>query len=87
MNLVIYVDDIIVTESNSDGIDKVKEHLKTQIVTKDMSRSRYFLEIEVTHIKHRVVLFQRKYALDLLQETRLLCCKTVHILTNTDTDL
>ena len=66
MNLVIYVDDIPVTESNGDGIEKVKEHLKIQIVTKDMGRSRYFLKIEITYIKHRVVLSQRKYALDLL---------------------
>ena len=44
-------------------------------VTKDMERPKYFLRIEVTHQKHSVFFSQRKYALDLLEKTRLLGCK------------
>jgi len=34
--LVVYVDDILLTESDGDGIEKAKEHLKTQFVIKDI---------------------------------------------------
>ena len=36
MILIVYVDDILLTESDIDGIEKAKEYLKTQFVTKDM---------------------------------------------------
>jgi len=35
-----------------DSIEKAKEYLKTQIVTKDMDMPRYMLRIEITHSKH-----------------------------------
>ena len=34
--LVVYVDDILLIESDIDGIKKAKKYLKTQFVTKDM---------------------------------------------------
>jgi len=37
-------------------------------VIKDMGMPRYFLESEIAHSKHGVVLSQRKYVLDLLYE-------------------
>ena len=40
-----------------------------------MGRSKYFLGIEVAHQKHSILLSQRKYALDLLEEAGLLGCK------------
>ena len=40
-----------------------------------MGRPKYFLGIEIAHQKHSILLSQRKYALDLLEETRLLGCK------------
>ena len=50
-------------------------YLKYHFVTKDIRHSKYFLGIEVAHQKHSVLLSQRKYALDLLEETELLGCK------------
>ena len=44
-------------------------------VIKDMGRLKYFLEIEFAYTRDRMALSQRKYALDLLQETGLLRCK------------
>jgi len=52
-----------------------------------MGRPRYFLEMEIAHSKHRVIFSQRKYALDLLQETGLLGCKTLCNLMDIDADL
>jgi len=49
-----------------------------------MGMPRCFLRIEIAHSKHSVVLFQRKCALDLVQETRLLGCKLLHTLMDTD---
>ena len=56
-------------------------------MTKDMGRPRYFLKIEIAYSKHGVVFSQQKYTLDLLQETGLLGCKTVHTPIGTDIDL
>ena len=40
-----------------------------------MGKPRYFLEIEVAYQKHGLLLSQRKYTLDLLEETGMLGCK------------
>ena len=67
--LAVYVGDILLTSSDSAGLLETKEYLKRNFVTKDMERPKYFLGIEVAHKKHSVFLSQRKYALDLLEET------------------
>jgi len=50
--LVVYVDDILPTQSDVDSIGKAKKYLKTQFVIKDLGRPRYFLTIETAHNKH-----------------------------------
>ena len=70
--LTVYVDDILVTDNDVKGI---VEHLHTYFVTKDMGKPRYFLGIEFAYANGRMALSQRKYVLDLLQETGLLGCK------------
>nr|CAN76133.1 hypothetical protein VITISV_036298 [Vitis vinifera] len=59
--LVVYVDDIIITGSDQDDLGKLK----------------YFLGIEIAQSSSSVVLSQRKYALDILEETGMLDCKPV----------
>jgi len=51
-----------------------------------MKKSRYFLKIEVTHNKHKVVLSQWKYALNLQQEAGPLDFKPVHTSMDVDID-
>ena len=63
------------TDSDSARLLETKEYLKRWFVTKGMGRLKYFLDIEVAHQKYSVLLSQRKYALNLLEETRLLECK------------
>ena len=58
VTFAVYVDDILLSRSNVDGIKKAKEYLKTQFVIKDMSMPRYFFRIEIAHSKHRVILAQ-----------------------------
>ena len=43
--LAIYVDNILVTESNRAGVDESRAFLKKHFVTKDIARLRYFLGI------------------------------------------
>ncbi|RVW82293.1 Retrovirus-related Pol polyprotein from transposon RE1 [Vitis vinifera] len=75
--LVVYVDDIVITGSDQDGIQKLKQHLFTHFQTKDLGQLKYFLGIEIAQSSSGVVLSQRKYALDILEETGMLDCKPV----------
>ena len=67
--LVVYVDDIVITGSDSKGISSLKSFLQSQFHTKDLGMLRYFLGIEVMRSKNKIFLSLRKYVLDLLSET------------------
>ena len=75
--LVIYVDNIVITGSDQVGIQKLKEHLHQHFQTKDLSRFRYFLSIEVAQSGNDISISQRKHALDILEETGMVNCKPV----------
>ena len=45
--LVVYVDDIVITCSDQNGIQKLKQHLFTHFQTKDLGKLKYFLGIEI----------------------------------------
>ena len=47
--LVVYVDDILLTDNDPRGLLETKEYLKRHFVTKDMVRPIYFLGIEIAH--------------------------------------
>jgi hypothetical protein len=72
--LLVYVDDIIVTRDDTPGIAHVKERLGKVFDVKDLGVLKYFLGIEVAHSRHGISLSQRKYTLDLLQDTSMLGC-------------
>ena len=71
------MDDIIITGSDQDGIQKLKQYLFTQFQIKDLGKLKYFMKIEIAQSSSRVVLFQRKYALDILEETSMLDSKSI----------
>ena len=73
--LVIYVDDILLTSNDEAGISATKAYLRTHFAIRDLKTSRYFLGIKFAYQSGKLVLSQRKYALDLLQKTILLGCK------------
>ena len=74
--LSVYVDDILLAGSDSVALAETKEYLKRYFVTKDMRKPTYFLGIEVAYQKHDgLLLSQKKYTLDLLEETDMLECK------------
>ena len=75
--LIVYVDDIIITGTDQDGIQKLKQHLFSHFQTKDLGKLKYFLGIEVAQSNSGVVISQRKYNLDILTDTGMLDCKPV----------
>nr|CAN79672.1 hypothetical protein VITISV_012210 [Vitis vinifera] len=75
--LVVYVDDIDITGSDQDDIQKLKQHLFTHFQTKNLGKLKYLLGIEIAQSSSGVVLSQRKYALDILKETGMLDCKPI----------
>ena len=70
--LIIYVDDIIISGSDSTGIANLKTYFSKHFHTKDLGALRYFLGIEVACSSQGIFLSQRKYVLDLFSETGLL---------------
>ena len=73
--LIVYVDDIILTGNDAREIVKLKKLLAAEFEIKDLGALRYFLEMEVARSKEGIVISQRKYILDLLNETGMLGCK------------
>ncbi|KAK8946894.1 hypothetical protein KSP39_PZI006799 [Platanthera zijinensis] len=69
--LIVYVDDIVLTGDDVDGISEVKSFLNDQFEVTDLGHLRYFLGIEVARSSRCIYISQRKYILDLLQQTGL----------------
>ena len=59
--LIVYVDDIVITDSDQDGIQKLKQHIFNHFQTKDLGKLKYFLVIEIAQSNSGVVMSQRKY--------------------------
>ena len=45
--MIVYVDNIVITNSDKDGIRKLKQHLFSHFQTKDLGKLKYFLGIEI----------------------------------------
>ena len=72
--LIVYVDDMIVTRKDFEERKTLQEHLAHEFEMKDLGELNYFLGIKVSRSKKSIFLSQRKYALDLLNETSMTTC-------------
>ena len=70
--LIVYVDDIIITEDNDKEVMKLEEELAISFEVKKLGALKYFLGIEVAQSSSGYLMTQKKYILDLLNETKLL---------------
>ena len=73
--LLVYVDDIVITGPSSETIAALKLFLSNQFKLKDLDTLRCFLALEMARSSHGVVLSQRHYALQLLEDTCFLASK------------
>ncbi|RVW99246.1 Retrovirus-related Pol polyprotein from transposon TNT 1-94 [Vitis vinifera] len=73
--IIIYVDDIILTGDHEEKIDLLKKLLTKEFEIKDLGNLKYFLGMEIARSKKGIAVSQRKYVLDLLNETGMLGCK------------
>lgn len=73
--LVIYVDDILLISNKDDQLPLIKQELSKKFKMHDLGAPRFFLGIETTRSRDGINLMQRKYALDILTDMRLLGCR------------
>ncbi|XP_020225261.1 uncharacterized protein LOC109807145 [Cajanus cajan] len=75
---IVYVDDIVIIGNDYDQIKHLKGILAKEFEVKDLGQLKYFLGMEIARTKNGIYVSQRKYTLDLLQETGMLGCKAAN---------
>lgn len=73
----IYVDDMVITDTDTNSVQQLKSHLEKVFGIKDLGRLHYFLGFEVNYTEDRIILSQHNFAKELLQEAALPKSKTV----------
>ena len=68
MIVLVYVDDLLVTENSVQLITQTRNDLKLQFKMKDLGELKFSLGIEFARSKKGIVMSQKKYALDLVDE-------------------
>lgn len=66
MIALVYLDDLLITESNEKLMIEAKDGLHKQFKMKDLGELKYFLGIEVLWSASAVILNQRKYILEVI---------------------
>ena len=69
--ILVYVDDIVITGSDSALLSQLKTHLSESFYMKDLGSLTYFLGLQVHHSPSSISLNQYKYASDLVVTTGL----------------
>ena len=78
--LLLYVDDMIITGDDLNGIQELKDFLSQQFEMKDLGHLSYFLGLEITHSTDGLYITQAKYASELLSRAGHTDSKTVDTL-------
>ena len=70
----------MVTGNDLEERSALQEYLAKEFEMKDLGTLKHFLGIKVSRSSKDIFLSQKKYALDLLQETRISACQLVDTL-------
>lgn len=73
--ILVYVDDILITDSNSKLLEVVIQHLNSNFALKDLGEFNYFLGLEVSPSVKGLHLSQTKYIGDILKKVNMLDSK------------
>lgn len=79
MALLGHVDDIIITGASLSAIDVLKTHFHTTFKLKDLSSLKYFLGLKLARSSAGIFMSQRKYTIQLLEDTDFLACKPTNL--------
>uniref|UniRef100_A0A2N9J2J6 Reverse transcriptase Ty1/copia-type domain-containing protein n=1 Tax=Fagus sylvatica TaxID=28930 RepID=A0A2N9J2J6_FAGSY len=77
IGVLVYVDDILITSNNVASVKTLTEFLDQNFKLKDLGPAKYFLGLELARSKKGISLCQRKYALDILEDSSFLASKPV----------
>src|SRR6185312_10620549 len=73
--LLLYVDDIVLTASSQQLLERVISYLQQEFVMKDLGQLHHFLGVTVETRPSGQFLHQRQYALDILEQAGMTDCK------------
>ncbi|CAA0357000.1 unnamed protein product [Arabidopsis thaliana] len=76
--IAVYVDDLFVTGTSLDVINKFKQEMSSNFDMSDLGKLTYYLGIEVTQHKEGIILNQTRYAQKILEEAGMKDCNPVH---------
>ncbi|XP_047318489.1 uncharacterized mitochondrial protein AtMg00810-like [Impatiens glandulifera] len=75
--LLLYVDDMIITDDDTNRIRDLKNFLHQRFEMKDLGKLNYFLGLEIASNKSSYYLSQTKYATDLISRVGIIDTKVV----------
>lgn len=75
--LLLYVDDIVLTGSNSALLQHITSSLKVEFPMSDMGKLSYFLGVKVDHNKAGLFLSQCQYATKIIERAGMSDCKPI----------
>ncbi|GJS38474.1 putative ribonuclease H-like domain-containing protein [Tanacetum coccineum] len=85
--LLIYVDDIVLTASSTDLLQRIISSLHKEFDMTDLWALNYFLGISVTRDSTDMFLSQKKYALELLDKPHIANCNPTRMSVDTESQL
>lgn len=77
--LLVYVDDIVLTRPSFHVLQQFKQFLHKQFQLKDLGSLKYFLGLQIARSSKGLILSQRHYTLELLEDTGFLNSKPTNV--------
>ena len=78
--VLVYVDDILIASNDNAAVASLQVLLRSEFKIKDLGQARFFLGLEIARSAEGISVCQRKYTLNLLEDSGLLGCKPSSIL-------